>query len=360
MSSLELPVQGFTPPGVALMATRKMWASTKGKGSVVAVVDTGVDYRHPDLAANIIGGISTVAGVGDYMDDNGHGTHVAGTIGANGNILGVAPECKLLVIKALDAGGSGTIGDINRGIAWAREWRGNNGERVNVMNMSLGGPLPNPAMHEELIKAVKAGITVVCAAGNTGDGNPDTEEISYPAYYPETVAVGAIDLCTGIANFSNSNPRINVVAPGVETYSTYTDSRYIKLSGTSMATPHISGAAALMHSRWVNRFGEDPEIGMLKNMLDYQAIDLGLVGFDNLYGYGMFSFDPAGGKAIKLKPGQNRYLVNNRESYLATAPFLKGSQAYQDIMELCDLLTTECRWASDQNGKQSAVVEIWA
>ncbi|MGI6434518.1 MAG: S8 family peptidase [Syntrophomonadaceae bacterium] len=327
---------------------------------MVAVIDTGVDYRHPDLAANVIGGISMVAGVKDYMDDNGHGTHVAGTIGSNGKILGVAPECKMLAVKVLNAGGSGSISDINRGIAWARGWRGTNGEQVNVINMSLGGPLPNPTMHTEIIKTVMAGITVVCAAGNAGDGNPDTEEVSYPAYYPETVAVGAIDLFTGIANFSNSNPHINVVAPGVETYSTYIDNQYIKLSGTSMAAPHISGAVALMYSRWMKRFGSSPDVNMLKNMLDYQAIDLGKAGFDHLYGYGMFSFDPSGGKAIKVELGQRRYLVNNQEAYFIAVPFLKGQLACHDIMEMCSLLSTECRWATDKNGKQTGVVEIWS
>lgn len=359
MGSMDLPMQGFAPPGVALLATRKMWASTRGEGAVAAVIDTGVDYRHPDLASNVIGGISMVVGVNDYMDDNGHGTHVAGTIGANGKILGVAPECKMLAVKVLDANGSGAISDINRGIAWARGWRGPNGEQVSVINLSLGGPLPNPTMHAEIVKTVMAGITVVCAAGNSGDGNPDTEEVSYPAYYPETVAVGAVDLTTGIANFSNSNPHINVVAPGVETYSTYINNQYIKLSGTSMAAPHISGSVALMYSRWVKRFGSSPEVNVIKNMLDYQAIDLGSAGFDHLYGYGLFSFDPAGGKAIRVELGQRRYLVNDKEAYFVEAPFLKGQVACMDMTELCSLLSTDCRRAVDEKGKQTGIVEIW-
>ncbi len=357
---MELPEQGFTPPGVALMATRKMWASTRGKGAVVAVIDTGVDYRHPDLAANVIGGVSTVQGVKDYMDDNGHGTHVAGTIGANGKLLGVAPECKMLAIKVLDGDGSGTIGDINRGIAWARNWRGPDGEQVDVINMSLGGPLPNSTMHAEIVKAVQQGITVVCAAGNSGDGDPNTDEVSYPAYYPETIAVGAIDLTTGIANFSNSNHKINVVAPGVETYSTYTDNRYIKLSGTSMASPHIAGAVALICSRWKQRFGSNPDAQTVRNIIDYQAIDLGSSGFDRLYGYGLFSFDPAGGKSIKIKMGDRRYLVNNKEAFFVEAPFTNGKSVCADIREICNLLSTDNRTVKEQNGKDNGILEIWS
>jgi len=352
-------VQGFAPPGVALLASRRMWASTRGKGAVVAIIDTGVDYNHPDLAPNMIGGVSMVSGVKDYMDDNGHGTHVAGTIGANGKLLGVAPECKMLAIKVLNADGSGTIGDINRGLAWARDWRGPNGERVDVINMSLGGPLPHPTLHAEVIKTVEQGIVVVCAAGNAGDGDPNTDEVSYPAYYPETIAVGAIDLATGIANFSNSNESINVVAPGVETYSTYPGNRYVKLSGTSMAAPHISGAAALICSRWKQRFGSNPDAQTVKHIIDYQAIDLGAAGYDHLYGFGLFSFDPAGGKAIRVKIGERRYLVNNKEYYFVEAPFYQGKSACADIREICDMLCTDNRWAEKANSTGNDILEIW-
>lgn len=326
----------------------------------MAIIDTGVDYRHPDLAPNMIGGVSMVGGVKDYMDDNGHGTHVAGIIGANGKILGVAPDCKMLAIKVLNADGSGTIGDINRGIAWARNWKGPKGEQVAVINMSLGGPLPNPTMHAEIIKAVNQGITVVCAAGNSGDGNPNTDEISYPAYYAETVAVGAIDLATGVANFSNSNDSINVVAPGVETYSTYPDNRYIKLSGTSMASPHIAGAVALIYSRWKQRFESSPDAPTVRNLIDYQAIDLGNVGFDQLYGYGLFSFDPSGGKSIRIEVGERRYLVNNKESFFIEAPFMHGKLACADIREICNLLSTDNRPVIDKNGTNTGILEIWS
>lgn len=330
----------WAPPGVSLIGAQRIWPETKGINTVVAVVDTGIDYTHHDLKNNVIGGESFVLGEPDFMDHNGHGTHVAGTIAANGAILGVAPETKLLGIKVLNQFGVGSISSIVQGLSWARKWRGENGEKVNVINMSLGSSLPNSSIRNEIKKAVQEGITVVCAAGNEGDGKPDTVEISYPAYYEETIAVGAIDLETGIANFSNSNDRIDVVAPGVDTYSTYPGGRYVELSGTSMASPHIAGAVALIYSRYLLKFSSYPTPDYVRDLLHYQAIDLGMVGFDNLYGYGLFTFTTDGGKAIKLLVGDKKYFVNNESSYLDLAPFINGNEIVAAISEICKLLNT--------------------
>jgi len=353
--------QPWIPPGISLMAAEKIWPTTRGQGTIVAVLDTGIDYRHPDLAGNVIGGRSFVPGEPDYLDLNGHGTHVAGIIAANGKILGMAPETKLLAVKVLNQNGFGSFMNINQGLAWVRNWEGENGERVNVVNMSLGSSLPNPAMHQEIIKTVNNGITVVCAAGNAGDGNPDTPEIDYPAYYPETIAVGAINLQTGIANFSNSNDRIDVVAPGVNTYSTYPDNRYVELSGTSMASPHIAGAVALIISRYKMRFQENPTPAYIRDYLQMQAIDLGELGFDTLYGYGLFTFNMDGGKAIKLFIGNTTYLINNGQGELTMAPFLKNGEPVASIRDICGLLSTGSTYippSTDPDNPEGRV-EIW-
>lgn len=354
--------QPWIPPGISLMAVEKIWPTTRGKGTVVAVVDTGIDYRHPDLAANVIGGRSFVPGEPDYLDLNGHGTHVAGIIAANGKILGMAPEAKLLAVKVLNENGFGSFSSINQGLAWARKWVGDHGERVDVINMSLGAPIPNQSMHQEIIKAVNAGITVVCAAGNSGDGNPDTTEIDYPAYYTETIAVGAIDLQSGIANFSDSNDRIDVVAPGVNTYSTYPDNRYVELSGTSMASPHLAGAVALIIARYRIKFKEDPTPGYIKDYLHMQAIDLGELGYDTLYGYGLFTFNMDGGKAIKLFVGQNRYQINNDYGELKMAPFLKDGEPVASIREICDLLSTGNEYIPPDGSEKNpdGQMDIWS
>lgn len=352
----------WSPPGISLLAARRMWASTRGEDAVVAILDTGIDYNHPDLKANIIGGTSFVATERDYMDKNGHGTHVAGIIAANNEILGVAPNSKILAVKVLNQDGSGSYRGITSGLKFAREWRGPQGQRVNVINMSLGGAEPEKEMYEEILRGINSGIIVVCAAGNEGDGREDTREISYPAYYPETIAVGAVNLNTRIANFSNTNENIDIVAPGVDTYSTYPGGRYVKLSGTSMAAPHISGAAALIYSRYKKRFGVYPSPGMVGLMLQYLSIDLGEAGFDDFYGYGMFTFNLDGGKAIQVLPGNQRYLVNGRQYDWKNPPVLEAEEVCGSFGELAELLgcDSELTPADGSPGNIEAKMDIWS
>ncbi|KUG04449.1 intracellular serine protease [hydrocarbon metagenome] len=328
----------------------------------MAIIDTGIDYTHPDLKANVIGGISFVPGESDHMDLNGHGTHVAGIIAANGALLGVAPQSKLLAVKVLSKDGFGSYADIVQGLKWTRSWTGPAGEKVNVVNMSLGGPFPNTSMHQEVIKLVEAGITVVCAAGNSGDADPETREISYPAYYQESLAVGAVDLKTGIADFSNSNDRIDIVAPGVDTYSTYPGGKYVKFSGTSMAAPHLTGAVALIYSRALQRFGNYPSPAELKNLLTYQAIDLGSAGFDTLYGYGMFSFNIDGGKAITVIVGERVYTINNKEYIFEKPPITFDNVVYAPLEEICELMAVDSSYVApdDSSGYPAGAVEVWS
>lgn len=354
-------VKPLSPPGVSLLAARKIWPSTRGEDSVVAILDTGVDYKHPDLRSNIIDGISFVPGEPDYMDKNGHGTHVAGTLAANGQILGIAPAAKILVVKVLNKDGSGTYKGITTGLKYARQWKGPQGQRVNVINMSLGGPEPEKEMYQEILSVINSGITVVCAGGNEGDGREDTREISYPAYYPETIAVGAVNLQTRIANFSNTNDHIDVVAPGVETYSTYPEGRYVKLSGTSMAAPHISGAAALIYSRYKKRFGIYPTSGTVSLLLQYLSIDLGEVGFDNLYGFGMFSFNPDGGKAIQVIPGTKQYYINGQELQWQNAPVIEEATIQGSFSELTEVLGCDSDVTLTDGSPSNSVgkMDIW-
>ncbi len=333
-----LSVQPWSPPGVSMTAARRIWPSTRGENTVVAVLDTGVDYNHPDLKTNIIGGISFVSGEKDFIDLNGHGTHVTGIIAANSRILGVAPQSKILAIKVMAKNGAGTFQGIIQGLEYARRWRGKQGEVVNVINMSLGGPINNILLHREIKNAMQAGITVVCAAGNEGDGRSDTREISYPAYYAETIAVGAVDLQTGIANFSNSNDHIDIVAPGVDTYSTYPGGKYVKLSGTSMATPHISGAVALIYARCKKRFGSYPDVKTIKMLLQYGSIDLGEAGFDQLYGYGMFSFNPDGARNIRFYANSNQYFLNGKAGNMNHSIIINEGEIYGSLAEISNML----------------------
>lgn len=240
------------PYGIDQIKAPEIWdKAEKGKGVVVAILDTGIDTTHPDLKDRIIGGRNfTLEGrLDDITDRNGHGTHVAGTIAGSENgigVVGVAPEADLLICKVLDGNGSGDYRGITQAIRWATRWRGPNGERVRVMNMSLGGPVPNERQYNAILQACAQGILVVVASGNDGDAKEDTLEFGWPAMYNECVTVGACDEKRKLASFSNNSKEVDVIAPGVEVLSTYPTGQYATLSGTSMATPHVTGALALI------------------------------------------------------------------------------------------------------------------
>jgi major intracellular serine protease len=248
------------PYGVAMMKAPEIWAKgEKGEGTVVAILDTGIDINHPELKDRIIGGRNFTGGSKDnFDDDNGHGTHVAGTIAAIENesgVVGVAPQTKLLICKVLDAQGSGGYSGITAAIKWAADWKGPNGERVRVMNMSLGGPYSDPSQYKAILYAVSKGILVVVASGNEGDANEDTYEYGYPSLYPECVTVAACDENKKLAYFSNNHKQVDVISAGVDVLSTYPKSKYAVLSGTSMATPHVTGALALIINLGERYFG---------------------------------------------------------------------------------------------------------
>ncbi|WP_066288008.1 S8 family peptidase [Bacillus sp. FJAT-29937] len=252
------------PKGVELIQAPKIWKDTKGKGVTVAVLDTGCDITHPDLSARIIGGRNFTnddKGNPDlFMDYNGHGTHVAGTIAAvenNNGVIGVAPEASLLIVKVLNKNGSGQYDWIIKGIHYAIE------QKADIISMSLGGPKDVPELHEAIKKAVYNNILVVCAAGNEGDGDDATDEFAFPGSYNEVISVGAVDLKRRSSEFSNSHNEIDLVAPGEEILSTFLNGKYATLSGTSMAAPHVSGALALINNlslQYFERKLSEPEL----------------------------------------------------------------------------------------------------
>lgn len=250
------------PEGIQMVQAPALWREgIKGKGVTIAVLDTGCDIHHPDLKGQIIGGRNfTTDDNGDprkITDYNGHGTHVAGTIAARENnqgVVGIAPEAKLLILKVLAS-------DPNqRGSATGRyEWIVNAinyavKQKVDIISMSLGGPSNHPQLYQAIKNAVNQDILVVCAAGNEGDGNDSTDEFSYPGAYNEVISVGAISFNRQSSHFTNSNKEVDVVAPGEKILSTIPNGKYAYLSGTSMATPHISGALALIKQQSEKEF----------------------------------------------------------------------------------------------------------
>lgn len=267
------------PYGISLCQAPEIWAEDEqGNGVVVAILDTGIDTKHPDLQNNIIDGRNfTPEGWShkNFEDLNGHGTHVAGTIAANGRIKGVAPEAKLLICKVLDRHGSGNYYSIIEGLRYATAWKGPNGERVRIINMSLGGPQDDPKLKEAILEACSRGIVVVVASGNEGDNNETTYEYGFPALYNECITVAACNDQKQIAPFSNNSLQVDVTAAGVNVLSTYPVSKYAKLSGTSMATPHVSGIMALLINLGETKFKRELTESEIFSMLTKVCCSLG-------------------------------------------------------------------------------------
>ncbi len=272
------------PEGVRMIQAPEVWDDAeRGKGNIVAILDTGCQRDHPDLQDRIIGGrnfTSDFNGDADNFDDNnGHGTHVAGTVAASfrtdKGIAGVAPEAHLLILKVLTGEGSGEYQGIIDAIHFAIEWKGPKEETVSVISMSLGGPEDVEELYAAIRRAVRAGIPVVCAAGNEGDDIHDTDEFAYPGAYGEVIQVGAVDFDRRIANFSNTNDEIDLVAPGVDIYSTFPGGKYASLSGTSMATPHVSGALVLIKNIAEKEFARELTEAELYAQLVRRTMPLG-------------------------------------------------------------------------------------
>lgn len=229
-----------TPWGITKVnAPQVQAAGVTGSGVKVAIVDTGILTSHQDL--NVAGGYSTFGG--SYVDDNGHGTHVAGTVAALNNtlgVIGVAPNASLYAVKVLNSAGSGTYSGIIDGINWSI----NNG--MDIINMSLGGSSGSTALEDACKAAYNSGILVVAAAGNEGTKRGGNDTIGYPAKYASVMAVGSINSSNTRSSFSSTGTALEIMAPGESIQSTYYNGGYATMSGTSMASPHAAGVAALI------------------------------------------------------------------------------------------------------------------
>jgi hypothetical protein len=239
---------------------------TKGAGVKVAVIDTGADCSHKELAGKVVDGYDFVNDRKGCVDDNEHGTHVSGLIA--GESVGVAPEVSLYVAKVLDAQGVGNEAVIALGIDWAI------GKGVNLINMSLGSRYPSP-LEEELINSCEEhGIVMCAAAGNEGRGK------GYPAAYDGVISVAAVDRHKEHAYFSNIDDTVDVSAPGVDIFSCVPGG-YAVLSGTSMASPIACGVAALIESTGCSA---------IEDALESSAEELGA---HNEYGAGLVQANAA-------------------------------------------------------------------
>lgn len=272
------------PWGVDRIDADLAWSTSRGTAIKVGVLDTGIDLTHPDLSERIKGSYNAINPLRSANDDNGHGTHVAGIIAATDNeigVIGTAPEADLFAIKVLNRQGKGYLSDVIEGLDWAVA----NG--IQVVNMSFGSSSSSDAFREAISRAYQAGLVMVAAAGNNNGG-----AVSYPAAYPEVIAVSATDSNDNLASFSSTGPEVDLAAPGVSIFSTYKNLSYATLSGTSMAAPHVTGAAVAVLATpvrssydWnLNGVWDNNEV---KAVLQDTADDLGAVGFDPYFGFGL-------------------------------------------------------------------------
>jgi len=293
--------QQTVPWGVERIGAPKAWQMATGEKVKVAVLDTGLDASHPDLAANVRGTKNIKFPGWRAGDGSGHGTHVAGTIAALNNnfgVVGVAPRAGIYGVKIFNRMGNGYISDIVAGLDWALQ------NKMQVINMSFGTTRPSKALEEAVGKCVQAGMVLVAAAGNEGKDN----SFMYPARYPGVIAVSAIDQQDKLASFSSRGPEVIVAAPGVDVLSTYPGGKYRTMSGTSMACPHAAGVAALILAQDGRLSGR--QVGRIMHRTATRLPNLspgeqggGLVNATALAAVGRFIGEPESEEAAKAELG---------------------------------------------------------
>lgn len=260
-------------------------AGQRGTGVKIGVIDTGIDYTHPDLDANYKGGWDFVNNDAYPMDDHGHGTHIAGTIAAEDNgmgVVGVAPNAQLYALKVLDSTGYGYFSNMIAAVQWCVQ----NG--IHVTNNSYGSYSdPGSIFKQAYDNANAAGLVMVAAAGNAGSSGGTEDNVAWPARYSSVVAVAATDGSNYRASWSCTGPAIELAAPGVSINSTMPGGGYGYKSGTSMACPHAVGAAAVLMGAGLTNNDD------VRYVLAMSAYDLGAAGDDNWYGFGLIDVPTA-------------------------------------------------------------------
>jgi subtilisin family serine protease len=319
-----------------------------GAGVTIAIIDTGVDLDHPDLAANLLAGYDFVTYDSVPEDGNGHGTNVAGIAAAalNGiGVSGVAPSAKILPVRVLDDEGSGYTSDVADGVTYSAD-------RAQVINLSLGSVYPNTTLQNAINYAVNTkGRLVVAAAGNCGDGYylyngcSYQSQPSYPGAYSNVLAVAATTNADARASFSTQGDYVDVAAPGYQIYNTFIPPySYKGVSGTSQAAPHVAGLAALIWSKYPSY-----SAAQVWSRITSTAVDLGAVGADNSFGAGRVDAKAAlqitlasvNQPAVPLQPIESAAPIDQRAAPIAPGrvivKFNSTSQASSTLQRLSDV-----------------------
>jgi subtilisin family serine protease len=285
-------------------------AGITGAGVRVAVFDSGIEYTHYELSHAYAGGYDFVNDDADPIDDNGHGTHVSGTIAAADDeswVVGVAPGVQLFGVKMLDATGNGDFSHVIAGLEWAVD----NG--IQIANHSYGSSAdPGTLFQQAFVNSAAAGVLHVAAAGNTGNCRGTGNSVGYPARYDVVIAVAASDQSDARTCTSSTGPAVELTAPGDWIPSSYLYGDIAAGSGTSMAAPHVTGAAALLRSTGVS------SAAAIRQLLTSTAEDLGDPGRDKLYGFGLVNVAAAVAAAGPVAPAVQVALSTDKALYSET------------------------------------------
>lgn len=363
MSGIELPgfrvlnVTPQAPPpipyGVRMIGAELEWSETQGENVKVAIVDTGI-APHPDL--KLAGFYDATTGGKVPVDKNGHGTHCAGIVAANGFIKGVAPKVDLYGVRIFGDDGKTTEPLIAKGLQWCLE----NG--MDVVSMSFGGPREMPNAYKVLLSLHLRGAVLVSSAGNYGRDFPEM----YPAAYRQVISVAAVDVEKKAAEWSSYHDTVELAAAGVEVYSTYVNNQYALLSGTSMACPHISGAVALIVAKLRKR-GMPVTPDNIRFAMALYADDLGLPGKDDRYGYGLFSFGRVeGGQVAPDRPknrmtleiDNKRYWHNGQEKTADVPATVTNGRTMTPARLVAEGLGANVTWVPPVAGEHRGKVDI--
>lgn len=339
----------LSQPGYDLVGIDSLVAKGyTGKGVKIAVLDTGI-ASHSDLM--IAGGVSTVDYTTSYQDDHGHGTHVAGIIGGKDNntgITGIAPAAELYAVKVMNQNSEAFNADVIEGIRWAID------HDMDIINMSIGLNNENEEMKEILDEAYSKGILIVASAGNYGNVEATGDNVLYPAKYDSVIAVGAVNDSKIRWSNSATGSKVEVVAPGVNIYSTFLNNQFAKASGTSQAAPFVAGLLALYKEAY-------PELSNveIRSLLQQNTEDLGIVGRDNEYGYGLVKIPSLPNQTVET-PSENEEEASTepnedevevKEPSTFTLEFSQESYQVGDLLEINGV-------ATDENGNPLANADV--
>ncbi len=302
-----------------------------GNGVRVGILDSGIDYLHEDLIDNYVGGVDFVNNDDDPMDDYGHGTHVAGTVGAKDNgigVVGVAPEAHLYAVKILNSSGSGNWSDIIAALDWAVT------NNIQVTNNSYGASsYPGVAVETAFDNSANAGLIHVASAGNSGNPPGKGDNVGYPGNFTSVIAVTATDINDKRARFSSTGINAEIAAPGVNVRSTRMGGGYVNFNGTSMASPHVAGTVALA-------LAADVSVNDVRSLLQTTADDLGDPGWDPHYGFGLVDAIEMTGGTVNQPPVITLTAPANNSSFETDETiYFVGSASDAEDGDITDQLT---------------------